>query len=275
MSPNNLMRLSIGAIILCSISFSLIGLNFPAFTINENQTLYLFSTSAQVLAGIYGLTLTGFIFFRNELSREELDDTSLADAIDVLKLRYFKLLTFISLHTVITISFCNLVIVTVSSGNRIASTILMNTAQSSYIINLIVITYFIFDVLTPKKIERASQKLQSEIDTNLNTEKDGDLRQFLENYNRIQSIIFDNSKIFKENTSLSDSFDSRKIQSVNMTKALFNMNNIDSKLFNDVRSLTKLRNAIVHGASPKVSQSMVDRSQEILNEISTRFNQQK
>jgi hypothetical protein len=47
------------------------------FRLNENQILYLVSTSSQVLAGIYGLTLTGFIFFRNELSREEQEDETL------------------------------------------------------------------------------------------------------------------------------------------------------------------------------------------------------
>ena len=67
------------------------------FRLNENQILYLFSTSSQVLAGIYGLTLTGFIFFRNELSREEQEDETLADAVESLKARYFRLLAFITI----------------------------------------------------------------------------------------------------------------------------------------------------------------------------------
>ncbi|PSU19934.1 hypothetical protein CTM97_18525 [Photobacterium phosphoreum] len=57
-----------------SLVSSLVGLYSPMFELNENQILYIYSTSAQVLAGIYGLTLSGFIFFRNELSREQFED---------------------------------------------------------------------------------------------------------------------------------------------------------------------------------------------------------
>ena len=59
-------------IVISSIT-SLWGLTHSLLKLDENQILYLFSTSAQVLAGVYGLTLTGFVFFRNELSREEFD----------------------------------------------------------------------------------------------------------------------------------------------------------------------------------------------------------
>ncbi|MCO4882357.1 hypothetical protein VOI32_37795 [Paraburkholderia caribensis] len=45
-------------------SASLIGVSSPWISLNENQVLYLFSTSAQVLAGVYGLTLTAYIFFQ-------------------------------------------------------------------------------------------------------------------------------------------------------------------------------------------------------------------
>jgi hypothetical protein len=60
-----------------------------AIELNENQILYLFSTSAQVIAAIYGLTLTGFVFFRSELNRQEFEDETLVDAVESLKRRYF------------------------------------------------------------------------------------------------------------------------------------------------------------------------------------------
>lgn len=72
-----------------------VGLHSPALTLNENQVLYLFSTSAQVIAAIYGLTLIGFLFFRNELNREATKDETLTEAIDQLKK---TLLFFARLH---------------------------------------------------------------------------------------------------------------------------------------------------------------------------------
>jgi hypothetical protein len=60
-----------------------IALSRYAAGLDENQILYLFSISAQVIAAIYGLTLTGFIFLRNELSREEFEDETLVDLFKV------------------------------------------------------------------------------------------------------------------------------------------------------------------------------------------------
>ncbi|MEX8493217.1 hypothetical protein, partial [Sphaerotilus sp.] len=59
--------------VMAAVFSCVMGLNTRIFYLNENQILYIYSTSAQVIAGIYGLTLTGFIFYRNELSREEFE----------------------------------------------------------------------------------------------------------------------------------------------------------------------------------------------------------
>jgi hypothetical protein len=89
---------------------SFIGTKAPLLLLNENQVLYLYSTSAQVLAGVYGLTLTGFIFFRNELSREEFEDDTLTVAVDSLKDRYFKILLFVTILSIFTLLMSNLVL---------------------------------------------------------------------------------------------------------------------------------------------------------------------
>src|SRR3546814_11451832 len=81
-APSRVIGLFGIAFIILAVITSYVGTKNPILTLNENQILYLFSTSAQVLAGVYGLTLTGFIFFRNELSREELEDETLVEAVE-------------------------------------------------------------------------------------------------------------------------------------------------------------------------------------------------
>jgi|GEM_PF-7121262 hypothetical protein len=49
--------------IVLSVVSTSVGLSSLVTPLNENQVLYLFSTTGQVIAAIYGLTLTGFIFF--------------------------------------------------------------------------------------------------------------------------------------------------------------------------------------------------------------------
>ncbi|WP_152903193.1 hypothetical protein [Stutzerimonas stutzeri] len=85
LAPSRIIGIFVIAFIILATTTSYVGANNPVLILNENQILYLFSTSAQVLAGVYGLTLTGFIFFRNELSREELEDETLVEAVESLK----------------------------------------------------------------------------------------------------------------------------------------------------------------------------------------------
>jgi hypothetical protein len=110
LSPYNIVSLSLILIIFSSLITSFIGLKSPLLSLNESQILYLYSTSSQVLAGVYRLTLTGFIFFRNELSREEFEDDTLTDAVESLKSRYFKILIFITILSICTLILSNVVI---------------------------------------------------------------------------------------------------------------------------------------------------------------------
>lgn len=168
---------------------SIIGIRTPLLTLNENQILYLYSTSAQVLAGVYGLTLTGFIFFRNELSREEFEDDTLTEAVESLKSRYFKILTFVTILSIITLLLSNVVISSESGSNSVITTILMNIGQSFFVINLCVIAYFIFDVISPKRIEKESKAIQHQVDPLVSNQDQGSLETFLTNYNKLEYII--------------------------------------------------------------------------------------
>lgn len=162
LSTSKVILWALAILISNSMVTSLIGLRAPIWVLNENQVLYLYSTSAQVLAAVYGLTLTGFIFFRNELSRKEFEDDTLAVATERLKSRYFKILLFVTALAIFTFLMASLAI---SSGGRSpASVIIINVAHSSYFVSLLIIAYFIFDVIAPKRIERESRIIQFLVD---------------------------------------------------------------------------------------------------------------
>ena len=109
-SPTAAIGFFVSLFLLLTLSTTAVALSGHALSLNETQILYLFSTSAQVIAAIYGLTLTGFIFFRNELSREEFEDETLADAVENLKARYFVLLVFITVLVTLALLLANLAI---------------------------------------------------------------------------------------------------------------------------------------------------------------------
>lgn len=272
MSPSTIVSLSLIILVFSSIITSYIGLNTPVMILNETQVLYLFSTSAQVLASVYGLTLTGFIFFRNELSREEFDDETLAEAVQSLKNRYFKILIFVTFLSIFTLILSNIVISFESDNDSQLTTILINIGQSSFVVNLMVISYFIFDVIAPMRIEKESKVMQQRIDPVPDEVVKGSLENFLINYNKIDNIIQKYGQAYQFEFETSVSTSKRRISNVRLAEFILRAEKIDFRLFEKIKKLITLRNSIIHGAEPIVSENMVKASEEILQELAKALN---
>lgn len=267
-TPENIIGSSIAFFIILTTVSCIIGAASPLIYLNENQILYMFSTSSQVLAAVYGLTLTGFIFFRNELSREEFDDQSLADAVENLKQRYFKLLVFITIFLLLTLSLSNLSMSYENSQNSILPIIAINSGQSAFFTNLLIIAYFIFDVISPKRIEVASRNLQDQVDPSRQQENKGSLEDFIKNYNVIETLLSKYGNAYEQSEMVSFSSRSvRRIPNVRLAEILFRSGQISESLFGEIRNLITLRNSIIHGAEPVVSSRMVQLSTTIRNEL--------
>jgi hypothetical protein len=240
--------------------------------LNENQILYLYSTSAQVLAGVYGLTLTGFIFFRNELSREELEDDTLTEAVESLKNRYFKILMFITILSIFTLLMSNLVISSESEKNSPLTAITMNIGQSSFVVNLLVIAYFIFDVISPKRIEKESKSIQQKVDPLPADDVRGSLEDFLTNYNTLENILQKYGQAYQSEFENSSGRTRRRLSNVRLAEFILRAEKIDYRLFEEIKNLVTLRNSIIHGAEPVVSENMVAASKVILQKLAEALN---
>lgn len=251
-----------------SIVSSIIGLGPLATKLNENQVLYLFSTTGQVIAAVYGLTLTGFIFFRNELSREEFEDETLAQAVEALKGRYFVLLAFITFLVILTILLSNLAISREAGGATFGNAVIINTGQSAFITSLFAVAYFVFDVISPRRIEKASQRLQDEVDPSLSEQTKGSLEEFLARYNQIEALL--NAAGFPYQQSIAVSLDRgrpRHVSNTRLAEILFRNERIDKLLYTHLRELITLRNSIIHGAEPIVSQQAVAMALDVLQRL--------
>lgn len=255
-------------IVLSLISIN-IGLHAPIWTLNENQILYLCSTSAQVLSGIYGLTLMGFIFFRGDIIKSMYNDESLKEILDMLSKRYFYLFIFVTFMSLVTIAICNLTITVAKDDYTTLKIILMNTAQVSLFISLISSAYLVFDIIMPNRIEKASEKLRKLLDI---SKKAGDVLKFIENFNFIDAELQKyGTKIKpKDNNSLSKY--QNRIPNKKILEILLHSNIINNTQFDRIKNLIELRNTIVHGFAPTVSFEMVKLSGEIRSELSELLN---
>jgi uncharacterized protein YutE (UPF0331/DUF86 family) len=222
------------------------------------------------LAGVYGLTLTGFIFFRNELSREEFEDETLTDAVESLKARYFKVLLFITIFSLFTLLTFNIVISSESNNKAWVTTILMNIGQTSFFVNLLAITYFIFDVIAPKRIEKESKSLRQKVDPTSAKDK-GSLETFLGYYNQIEKILRDYGQHYQPKFDDRASKYRRRISNVRLAEILLRAEIIDDRLFEDLKNLITLRNSIIHGAEPVVSKELEKIAENIHAKLSEKL----
>ena len=235
--------------------------------LNESQVLYLSSTSAQVVAAVYGLTLTGFIFFRSELSREGLEDETLRDALESLKARYFALLLFITVLVIVSLLLANLTMVVERSEDELARRLVLSAGQSGFVTSLLAIAYFVFDVISPKRIERASQSLQVGVDPHVEGRQAGSLDDFLKNYEQIEAQLDSAAKDYLGDRGADERRPRRRIPAARLVEILYRSQRIDRALHQKLRDLMTLSNAILHGADPVVSEEMVKTSAESVQEL--------
>jgi uncharacterized protein YutE (UPF0331/DUF86 family) len=259
---------------LSTLIFSIIGHAIPTLTLNENQVLYLFSTSSQVLAAIYGLTLTGLVFFINELNREQAEDETKEASTRELKSRYYYFLLFITISVGTTICLGNAAISTEAIGSGIINAIIINAGQSAFVFSLLAISIFIFEVIDPQALERASDRVKENLDPAIAVTERGSLEDFIRNFNSIEAALqkygeayqYDSEvTIFSESISASQVRSRRRLSNARLAEILLRNGKINQYLFVKIKELISIRNSIVHGADPVVSQHIVNESISVLN----------
>jgi hypothetical protein len=239
----------------------------PIFLLNENQILYLYSSASQVIAAIYGLIITGYIFLRNELDRKVEKDETLEEIILLLKTEYFGSIIGISVTTIISISLCFLVIVDETHFNSRLLGYLINIAVATILTELIIVVSFVIKILNPNSLELASNKLR-EITTKDKENESGSLEDFLKHYNQIEYILekYGTSILFSDVTDY-ESAKRKRITKTKLVYILFKEGKIDLTLKNNLIELISFRNSIIHGTNLFVSIKDVELSEEILNSL--------
>ncbi|NTU70050.1 hypothetical protein HGB13_04545 [bacterium] len=245
----------------------ILGIKSPIFILDETQVLYLFSTSAQVIAGIFGLTITGYIFLRNELDRQKLEDETVTDAVDALKKKYFVFTKYITVLSITTILFSLTTISIKPSSYLIIATIAVNISQSLLAVTLFGIAFFIYDILRPDKIERISNMIQKSIERDSTSER-GSIEEFLLNFNTIERLLDKYKDLYLQNQVI----DRNRLNKYGIPKSkiveFFYKNEL---IDNDTRSrlldLIRFRNSLIHGTELSVSKHIVQEAKNLLDKL--------
>lgn len=279
LTNNILLCIIILIITILSIASAILAIFYkPIINLNENQILYIFSTAAQVIAGLYGLTLAGYVFLESKLNDRAKEDKTLYDPVEALKNKYYFMIIAIGMLCILSILLSLLDIATYDfliKSPRLYS-YMLNQTIVFIVSEIILIVLFSWSAINPNNITQISDRLKGITKRHLLKEEDsdktkGNFTEFLKNYNMLEELIisYASELIMNGDWKYGKEYMPRIIKSLEI---LNSHEIINGRLRNEINELRKYRNFTVHGTDFSVDSSILDRTKEIydaLNKIYT------
>ncbi|KEZ87379.1 hypothetical protein IO99_06060 [Clostridium sulfidigenes] len=223
----------------------------PHILLNENQILYLMSTMAQVIAGLFGLVLAAYAIIDPKLKEVGSKDEQLADSVEILRHKYFNNIIILSFMCAITIISC---LFTLSLYYEISSKtipILLNQSTLLCIGSIVLFLYFGCSLLNPNALSNLSKEELKNIEKEYGG-IDKDFKPFVAYYNRLESLIIGYAtELMNQELKLTVSYkyvDYKKkhIQIIQALEILGMRKIINRNIYNKIDELRRYRNALVH-----------------------------
>lgn len=285
-----------------SILWVIIAYLHPLLYLSENQNLYIYSTQAQVLGAVYGLTLTAYVFLRNYQEREIEKDPTLDEIVATIQTKEYCFLIVITILSILAIVFDLLTLALYLDGSRWVIVATKNAATSLFVFSLLLITFFILKALKADKYKAVGMEIikdvefenekfskidnldESQVDVDNSSDKGyvlyGIFMELFINIEKNLGLLYD--KVYEKgysesNLALHSHFISHSVERTQpnrrrptlsrLVKALIDARAIPEYLMPEIMSLIKYRNALVHTNDVDPSQQMVRSAQHINDKL--------
>ncbi len=258
----------IGAFIIGTlVNFGLSSFQIAIFFLDNDQLLYLFSTMAQVVGGMFGLLLTAYVFYADKLEKSLNNEDTYYDAKKSLLKHDFYVLVCVAICCCIALIIC---IIGISSINTTGAPLPFIINQSGLMFFVTISSIIVFGVvlLDPSKIDKEISWLKFKADQYYDatkSSKGGDFSEFLKKYNLLTDLI---------NTFASELFDSvdsnakwSKPQIIQSLNILSRNEIINRAKFNEINELRMYRNGLVHGTDFAIPVTAVRRVSDIYSAL--------
>lgn len=237
----------------------------PFIELEVDAVSSVMSTCSEVVAGLYGITLTGYIFFADRFQNTSKEDESLYDIVQALLIRYNRMAGVISLMTLICIVFCEGIVL--YGYNTVLPDLvwrfLVDETLLFFFWTFNIILYFVISVLDPMKIDRISTQKKGKLsgDTQL-----GDLQEFLSDYSAIEKLLLALMEKLV-NSSLPIPGRGKKPQTVYTLETLRNYSRISFQMWRRLEQLRQYYNLTLHDPSMTVTKEMCDLAKDVLADL--------
>ncbi len=261
--------LSVGVLAILMQVFAVLDCFFPLISYETDAVSTVMSTCAEVLAGLYGITLTGYIFFSDRFQNTSKEDESLYDAVQALLLRYNHMAGFISLMCLICIVLGEGIVL--YGTNTLLTQWLhrfwINETLLLYFLTFDLILYFVISVLDPHKVSRISSQKKAKLSENT---APGDPEQFMSDWLAIEERLQSLREKLIRDVRLVPGAGRNKPQIVHTLEILRNYGRISSGLWRKLDKLRQYHNLTLHDPGMTVSQEMCDIAKAVRTELESK-----
>ena len=238
----------------------------PIIEFTPDAVSSVMSTCSEVLAGLYGITLTGYIFFADRFKDTSSEDESLYDAVEALLLRYNHMAGFISLLCLVGILMAEAIVL--YGTNTLLPAWLhrfwINETLLLCLCTFEMILYFVISVLDPQKVKRISSQKKEKLS------KDGtpgDAEEFMQVWNEIEQNLYALRDELSRTLRIVPGVSKRRPQMVQTLEVLRNYGRINMNLWRKLDKLRQYHNLSLHDVNMEVSREMCDFAKEVLTEL--------
>lgn len=240
---------------------------FPVLVLETDAVSSVMSTCSEVIAGLYGITLTGYIFFADRFQDTSREDESLYDIVQALLIRYNHMAGFIAVLCLVCIVLGEGIVL---YGNNtilspIAYRLLINETLLFFFCTFNFILYFVISVLDPQKISRISSQKKDKISDDKEL---GDLNQFLADYSAIEKLLMDQlEKMLTNSRFIPNPLKGNRPKMVATLETLRNYSRISYGLWRKLERLRQYHNVTLHDPSMRVSREICELAKEVKQEL--------
>lgn len=241
----------------------------PVLTYTTDAVGAVMSTCSEVLAGLYGITLTGYIFFADRFQNTSREDESLYDAVQALLLRYNHMAGIISLMCMVCIVLGE-GLVLYGDNTLLPPRIYrfwVNEALLLFFCTFDFILYFVISVLDPQKVDRMSREKKAKLSEDKTA---GDPAEFIAAWLRCEEQINALYDELLQRVRFVPGGGKNKPAVVHKLETLRNYSSISLGLWRRLDTLRQYHSLTLHDPQMTVSAEMCTLAQEAAAELETK-----
>ena len=236
---------------------------YPVMSISETALYQTIGISAQIVAGLYGITLTGYIFFLEHLQQLKRENESLQNIVDALKQRYHTMVKVISMYVVAIVILSIILMLYGTNNSFFPEKLIRFLTYENCILALTAtgfIVYFVMNVVDPDKIQKISYQYKERLSSS--DETCGDVKEFLKDYLEIECIFMKYLNQISETDFIFLQKSEIQLKTIFLWKTDWK-----EKLIDEVLKLRKYYNYLVFSQEMIVSQEMCILAKDVKKQI--------